>query len=72
VLAPAGSDRDSRETNGHPQEKPILQVENVNKSFRRQHVLKDLNLEIAKGEFLTLLGPSGVATAPRSILSPAC
>ena len=59
VLAPVGSDWDSPETSGQPQERPILQVENVNKTFREQHVLKDLNLEIAEGEFLTLLGPSG-------------
>lgn len=37
----------------------ILRIENVNKTFQRQQVLKDLNLEIAEGEFLTLLGPSG-------------
>ncbi|MBS7699855.1 MULTISPECIES: ABC transporter ATP-binding protein [unclassified Chelatococcus] len=39
--------------------KPILKIEGVNKTFQNQHVLQDLNLEIAEGEFLTLLGPSG-------------
>ena len=37
----------------------ILRIENVNKTFEKQRVLKDLNLEIGDGEFLTLLGPSG-------------
>jgi iron(III) transport system ATP-binding protein len=34
-------------------------IENLNKSFGRHHVLKDVNLEIAEKEFVTLLGPSG-------------
>jgi len=37
----------------------ILRMERVNKIFAQQHVLKDLDLKIARGEFLTLLGPSG-------------
>ncbi len=32
---------------------------NVNKSFGKNPVLKNLNLEIKEGEFLVLLGPSG-------------
>ncbi|MBX3540584.1 MAG: ABC transporter ATP-binding protein [Chelatococcus sp.] len=39
--------------------KPILRIEGVTKTFQNQHVLQDLHLEIAEGEFLTLLGPSG-------------
>jgi len=38
---------------------PIVSLKNVNKFFGDNHVIKDLNLEIEEGEFLTLLGPSG-------------
>jgi spermidine/putrescine transport system ATP-binding protein len=38
----------------------FLQLSNVSKSFDRgENVISDLNLDIRKGEFLTLLGPSG-------------
>lgn len=37
----------------------ILRMDNVNKHFQSNHVLKDMHLQIAEGEFLTLLGPSG-------------
>lgn len=33
--------------------------ENVNKFFGNNHVLKDINLEVEKGQLVTLLGPSG-------------
>lgn len=36
-----------------------IRFENLNKSFGNNHVLKDINLEIKKGELVTLLGPSG-------------
>ena len=36
-----------------------LQLENVSKEFNKLHAVKDVNLEIAEGEFVTLLGPSG-------------
>ena len=42
-----------------PMASPILRMENVSKAFGSLYVLKNLNLEIAEGEFLTLLGPSG-------------
>ncbi|MBR5266190.1 MAG: ABC transporter ATP-binding protein [Clostridia bacterium] len=37
----------------------ILKLENISKSFGETQVLKDIDLEIAKGEFVTLLGSSG-------------
>lgn len=38
----------------------FVQLVNVSKSFDREEaVIKNLNLEIKKGQFLTLLGPSG-------------
>ena len=38
---------------------PIVEISHVDKYFGDNHVIKDLNLEIQEGEFLTLLGPSG-------------
>lgn len=37
----------------------LLKLDNVLKSFDDQVVLKNINLEVHKNEFLTLLGPSG-------------
>jgi len=34
-------------------------LKNINKYFNKNHVLKDLDLTIEDGEFMTLLGPSG-------------
>ena len=37
----------------------IVRMENVNKWFGDLHVLKDINLEVAPGEVLVIIGPSG-------------
>uniref|UniRef100_UPI0040562BEC ABC transporter ATP-binding protein n=1 Tax=Acetatifactor sp. TaxID=1872090 RepID=UPI0040562BEC len=37
----------------------ILQLNQIQKSFEETEVLKGINLEIARGEFITLLGASG-------------
>ena len=34
----------------------IVQLEGVNKYFGKNHVVKNLNLSVEEGEFLTLLG----------------
>lgn len=39
--------------------KPLLNLININKSFDKNHILRDVSLDINDGEFLTLLGPSG-------------
>jgi putative spermidine/putrescine transport system ATP-binding protein len=40
--------------------KPLVRFEHIEKSFDGETlVIKDLNLEIAQGEFVTMLGPSG-------------
>lgn len=43
--------------------KIIMKLENVNKYYsetgNKLHILRDLNLEIKKGEFLSILGRSG-------------
>jgi len=37
----------------------LIQLKGLNKNYGKQTVLNPLNLSIAEGEFLTLLGPSG-------------
>ena len=37
----------------------IVELEGVNKKYGNNHVVKDLNLNVEEGEFLTLLGSSG-------------
>ena len=36
-----------------------LSIRNLNKSFGALHILKDISVEAAQGEFLVLVGPSG-------------
>lgn len=36
-----------------------LSLKNVNKSFGKVHVLKDISLEVEEGEFVVFVGPSG-------------
>jgi putative spermidine/putrescine transport system ATP-binding protein len=46
--------------NQQPDTKPtLLSIRNVAKSFGRNAVLRNVSLEIAEGEFLTILGESG-------------
>ena len=40
-------------------QKSIVSLQNVEKWYGDNHVVKNMNLEIMEGEFLTLLGPSG-------------
>ncbi|WKY49191.1 amino acid ABC transporter ATP-binding protein [Eubacteriaceae bacterium ES3] len=37
----------------------MIKLENVNKYFGENHVLKDINLEVKEGEKLVIIGPSG-------------
>lgn len=37
----------------------MIKIQNVNKSFKGQQAVKDLNLEVAQGEILGLLGANG-------------
>ncbi|MCW2605317.1 MAG: amino acid transporter ATP-binding protein [Frankiales bacterium] len=38
---------------------PLVVLEGVNKSFGDLHVLKDIDLEVGRGEVLVVIGPSG-------------
>jgi glutamate transport system ATP-binding protein len=40
-------------------EAPLLVLERVNKWFGDQHVLRDVDLQVARGEVLVVIGPSG-------------
>lgn len=39
--------------------KSMVEIKNVNKLYGENHVVKELDITIYEGEFLTLLGPSG-------------
>lgn len=45
------------------EKKKIIEMTNINKSYMKDkealHILKDISLEVSKGEFLAVLGPSG-------------
>ena len=38
---------------------PIIQMRHVDKHYGQLHVLRDINLEVQKGEVVVLIGPSG-------------
>ncbi|GAB3234198.1 amino acid ABC transporter ATP-binding protein [Mycolicibacterium hippocampi] len=38
---------------------PMISMKSVNKHFGELHVLQDINLEVAKGQVVVVLGPSG-------------
>ena len=39
--------------------KNILKMSNIQKSFGRNHVLRDISLEVNEGEVVSIIGPSG-------------
>ena len=42
-----------------PDTKPLVQIKNINKFYGKNHVVKDLSIDVQEGEFLTILGSSG-------------
>ena len=38
----------------------LLEIKNLKKSFNDEVVLKDISLNVEKGEVLCIIGPSGV------------
>ncbi len=43
----------------HPLGEPIIQIEKLNKWYGDFHVLKEIDLEVKKGEIVVVAGPSG-------------
>ena len=41
------------------EEKPIIQMQNVDKHFAKFQALKNINFEVSKGEKIVICGPSG-------------
>ena len=41
------------------QAEPIIEMRHVDKHYGQLHVLKDINLQVQKGEVVVLIGPSG-------------
>lgn len=37
----------------------MIRVENISKNFNKTHALKNVNLEVNKGDIISLIGPSG-------------
>ena len=37
----------------------LISLENINLNFADQNILKNINLEIKKGDFITIIGPNG-------------
>ena len=37
----------------------MISIQNLHKSFGRKRILRDMNLEVKKGEFIALFGPNG-------------
>ncbi len=46
-------------TGATPSSAPLLDIRSVAKSFGKNPVLRDISLQVAEGEFLTILGESG-------------
>lgn len=44
----------------------IIEIRNVTKTYGAKDAVKNASLNIKRGEFVTLLGPSAAARPPRS------
>ena len=54
-----GTPEDLKWFRKHLEEDKEIRLQNVSKAFGGKQVLDNINLDIKKGEFVTLLGPSG-------------
>lgn len=46
-------------SNSQPTSQPTVDVRNVAKSYGELEVLKNINLSVAKGQIVAVIGPSG-------------
>ena len=51
---------------------PLVELRGVNKHFGQLHVLRDINLTVAPGEVLVVIGPSGSDAPPRNKSDSSC
>ena len=45
--------------NANPSQVPVIELRRVNKRFGDLHVLRDIDLRVARGEVVVVIGPSG-------------
>jgi glutamate transport system ATP-binding protein len=50
---------DVKDADPTPSGTPMISIQGVNKHFGNLHVLKDINLDVSRGEVIVVLGPSG-------------
>ncbi|WP_024476021.1 MULTISPECIES: amino acid ABC transporter ATP-binding protein [unclassified Arthrobacter] len=53
------SDFEANSTAAPSSETPLVLLKNVNKHYGELHVLQNINLEVARGEVVVVIGPSG-------------
>jgi len=50
----------------------MITIKNVNKyfnsKFQKNYILKNINLEVSEGEFISIMGPSGAGKAGKQPL----
>jgi glutamate transport system ATP-binding protein len=56
-MEPTGSD--TKEVSPTQSDTPMISMKAVDKHFGSLHVLKDINLDVARGQVIVVLGPSG-------------
>lgn len=49
---------------GNEKREPLIQVQNLGKSFGNIEVLKDITVDIYKGDVVFVVGPSGSGKVP--------